>query len=111
MVPRLRKLHTICCIVAWIAWIIGLALTATATYLQSDSYNTVFFSIVHPYNSIVLLCSLLPVEPVLCIAIVVYGVRAKTSPKNIIKPVALFFLTVMFWVAYVGLYIALTGGV
>jgi len=103
---KIRTLHNRVCIVTWSIWLIGITLTAIVNLFQLHSkdwlFNTAFL-----YSSIVLLCSLLPFEPVLFAATVIYELKLKNPFRSFISQFFLFFIIAAIWLIYIRLYIVL----
>ena len=105
---KCEKIHTYLCIVLWCLWLFGILITIShAIFSNVNAFNVdwFFWKVVEPYNRILLLFSLIPIEPLICIFIFI----SKHEP---VKKTLLFFLsTVILWVAYIIIYVSFTGGI
>lgn len=113
MKTKLETVHFGYCVSLWIAFGIGVLLTAIDRFGISNEHQGMFFKIVHPYNSIVLLFSLLAilVELVLGGAAIRASISYQHSKHRIAFAVVLPILTGVFWLLYVSLFVMWTGGV
>lgn len=107
----IKSIHLAICVIIWLLWFAGVALIAIARFGNLDNPNDFFFNIVHPYNRVILLCSLIPVEPIICVSAIINDCRQNAGISEILMSVLLFLVTAIFWVVYISLYILWTGGV
>ena len=109
---RLSTVHKYICVTLWCIWFLGIVITALSFLLQflnDELSHKIFFLIVHPYNKVVLVCSLFPVEPVMLIASVIQDIHLDGITKAVGKPIMYFAVTVIIWLIYIGSYISLSG--
>lgn len=112
MAIRIRKVHKSICVFLWIAWAIGillLLLTLLLNGIQNGITHKIFYILVKPYISGVMFISLLPIEPLAFIVSLIQDLSCKEHMKTILISVRYFAVTVVFWLAYIGLNIVLTG--
>lgn len=109
---RIRSIHKLICIILWSAWAVGillLLLHLILLLLHDGVSHDLFFLVVYPYNRVVLLFSLLPIEPIVLIAALIQDIRTEGITKDVSKSLLWFVITAVIWLIYVGLFILLTG--
>lgn len=108
----MKKVHLYFCFVLWALWFIGILLLGVwhLIFNLGGNENFFFWHIEEPYNAFMLLFSLLPIEPVLFIIALIAEIP-KWKRKSFLTVVLPFFATVIFWLIYLGLFVAGTGGV
>ena len=108
----MKKVHFYTCCVLWALWIIGIKLIGILflTYFLKGNDNFFFWNIVEPYNSIVLLLSIIPIEPIMFIIALIVEIP-KWTKKSFLTVVLPFVITVVMWHVYIGVFIMGTGGV
>ena len=112
MAIRIRKVHKSICVCLWIAWAIGvllLLLDLLLNGIQNGITHEIFYRLIKPYISSVMLLSLLPIEPLALIVSLIQDFSCKEHMRTILISVCYFAVTVVFWLAFIGLNILLTG--
>ena len=108
---RVKKIHLFICILSWGLWCIGLLLTGLSRWGMLEKNTSFFFNVVHPYNSIVMLISVLPVELIACIVAVIQDVKNQCKITTVFTSIWLCILHIVLWIAYIVLFVSWTGGV
>ena len=111
MDDRLNKTHAIICILYWVLWIIGLLFIGVSLLVYQNDNRWFFENIVHPYNSLISILSLIPIEPILCIVAFTKNIITKKSLFKIIRPLIWGLCTIVFFMLYAFIFVVLTGGV
>lgn len=111
MGDRLKKIHFFVCALLCTSWFVGIIFMGISKFVFHNENQIYFFNLVHPYNAFVLLCSLIPVEPILFIAALIKSSKGQHKIKDIISTVIVFMLTSIIWCIYIYLYVSWTGGV
>jgi hypothetical protein len=101
------KTHFRICLILWGLWGIGLILTGTSLLFFQHQNDVFFWNIVLPFNNIILLLSLIPIEPIACIRAIYFNRDIHQVRKNVI----LAILSFIFWILYIYAYVEWTGGV
>lgn len=112
----MKKVHLYVCFGLWVLWIRGMWLIGILTlvtlfdvFFNTFYHISLFWAIVEPYTSFVLL-SMLPIEPVLFIIALIIETLEWTK-KSFLTVVLPFLITVILWHVYIGVFIMGTGGV
>lgn len=103
-----KKIHTHLCIILWSLWFCAILITVLYTILSSMNdfdVNCFFWKIVEPYNRTILLLSLIPIEPIIC----VFTIIKKCEPVK--KTIVFFLITMVLWATNIIIYVSLIGGV
>jgi len=111
MKNKARSIHLFICITAWILWAVGIVLLAVVRFGNPENSNRFFFDVVHPYNVVMLMGSLLPIEPIACAAAIIKDHEAKAGAGAILMSLLLFVVTAILWIGYISLFVMWTGGV
>lgn len=110
MGSKLNKVHLTICLINWFIWSIGVLITLLSNVVFQHS-NNILFSVVHNYNSVVSIISLIPVEPIVFIITLRDNLKKQCSIKAIISTILLFVINVCLWLMFIFLFVELTGGV
>lgn len=102
------KRHMHLCFALWGFWSVGLCLAGISLVFYQHNNDLLFWKLVVPYNSFVQIISLVPVEPIFCISAVY---TSKKAMQPYLSAIILFFITLLFWVIYITLYVWWTGGI
>lgn len=94
----MKKVHGVLCLFLWCFWFVGILSVGILNFDYFNQYNDLFWKIIEPYNRIVILASLIPVEPIICLCTIVYSKFRRISIKN---DIILFFITFLFWIIYI----------
>lgn len=108
----MKKIHLYTCYVLWGLWAIGMLLIGILpliTLFNGDD-NFFFWYIVEPYNSIVILLSLIPIEPIMFIITLIIETLEWTK-KSFFTIVLPFIITIVMWFVYICVFVMGTGGV
>ncbi len=103
---RVNKIHLGICIAYWLLWAVGIILLVIR---RGD--NAFFWQISEPYNRAVLVCSVIPVEPVFFAVSALKGFARKQPFRHHLFGIILFVSNAVVWLAYISLFIMMTGGV
>ncbi|MEE1124326.1 MAG: hypothetical protein U0L18_00070 [Acutalibacteraceae bacterium] len=108
----MKKVHLYFCFVLWALWLIGILLLGLCHLIFNlgGNENFFFWHIAEPYNSFMILFYLLPIEPIMFVIALIAEIP-KWKRKSFLTVVLPFFATVIFWLIYLGLFVAGTGGV
>ena len=108
----MKKVHLYSCFALWGLWFIGILLMGVVDLLAlcGGNDNFFFWHIAEPYNSFMILFYLLPIEPIMFVIALIAEIP-KWKRKSFLTVVLPFFATVIFWLIYLGLFVAGTGGV
>lgn len=94
--------------IQWTAWIVGIDLLA---FYRLSGDSNFFWRIAEPYNSFMLLSSVvIPVLPILILVACIDCV-SKKEKDNVKKVLILLLLNFVIWLVYGALFAGLTGGV
>ncbi len=105
---RSMRSHMFFCFFLWGIWGIGLCLTGASLFFYQHNNDFLFWKIMTPYNQIVQIVSLIPIEPILCILAIR---ESKQHNKSYFPAILLCCVTFFLWLAYITLYVHWTGGV
>ena len=113
----MKKVHLGFCLGLWALWVRGMWLigilflvTLFDGFFNTFYNNALFWNIVEPYNSFMILFSLLPIEPILFIIALIAEIP-RWKRKSFLTIVLPFLVTVILWFAYICVFVAGTGGV
>ena len=110
MGTRLKKVHIGVCCFLWVAWVMGIIVSAISRFVFFNE-KIFFYNFVHPYNSVVLIASLFPVEPILCIICVTDNLIHNKKRSDLLLAVVLFIFTSVLWLIYVNTWVKWSGGI
>ena len=103
---HLKRIHIGVCILLWILWAVALILIGIGR--ENSDF---FWKVAVPFNGVVIICSIIPVEPALFAVSTVMGIVRKESFTRMLPGIIFFVVTAVLWLAYIITHVALTGGV
>lgn len=109
---KMKKVHLYTCFILWGLWLIGVLLVGLNILIVIciGDVPFLFFNIVYPYNLLLLLLSLIPIEPIMFIIALILEIP-KWTKKSFLTVVLPFIITFVMWNAYIAVFILGTGGV
>lgn len=105
----MKTIHLYYCFVLWSLWIIGMLLTIVSKFAFNHT-NVALFWGMYPYNLLLLISTLLPVEPTLFIVSLIKEIP-EWKKKSFLTIVLPFIITAIMWFIYISVVIGLIGGV
>ena len=110
MGTKLNSIHLRLCFLAWTTWGIGAILVIISSVIFNND-NGYIFNIAHIYNSVISFLSLIPVEPAVFILTLRNEIKHNVPKKTTVITILLFNTTILFWIAYISMFVLLIGGV
>lgn len=104
---KFTLVHLIISALLCLLFLIGVVISAISKFVYLNE-NECLFNIVSTYSSIVLICSLIPIEPILLIINIISSIAKK---RKLIFPIGCFLITTVLWIIYACAFVGWTGGV
>lgn len=102
------KAHHIYCYALWLLWAVGMGLALVSRLVLQNENREFFFGVLDPYCRFVTIGSMIPIQPLLCVAAMVC---AREEGGSAWREAGYLLISAVLLLTFMGVFVWATGGV